>query len=118
MKPLLNFNGDGSLALAGVSRGRKKSLKALVKCFEENHRPDLDPQNTVIIGNADAESDAKWVENHLGLDKNALPPTHASIGPVIGSHVGPGMVAIVFWGEDRRNTISISDRIASKFSKE
>ena len=36
------------------------------------------------------------------------------IGPVIGSHVGPGMIAISFWGEDRRNDLSVADRIARK----
>ena len=40
-----------------------------------------------------------------------------SIGPVIGSHVRPGMVAVVFWGEDRRKSLSIGDRIASKISR-
>ena len=37
-----------------------------------------------------------------------------SIGPVIGSHVGPGMIAIVFWGQDCRADISMADRIANK----
>ena len=38
----------------------------------------------------------------------------SSIGPVIGSHVGPDMVAVVFWGQDRREDLSVADRIASK----
>jgi fatty acid-binding protein DegV len=25
------------------------------------------------------------------------------IGPVIGSHTGPGMVAVVFWGQEARS---------------
>ena len=35
-----------------------------------------------------------------------------NIGPTIGCHVGPGMVPVSFWGEDRRGQTSISDRIA------
>lgn len=38
----------------------------------------------------------------------------SSIGPVIGSHVGPEMLAVVFWGPDKRNDLSVADRIASK----
>ena len=38
----------------------------------------------------------------------------SSVGPVIGSHVGPDMLAVVFWGHDRRNEISVADRIARK----
>ena len=30
----------------------------------------------------------------------------STVGPVIGSHVGPGMVAVVFWGTDRREKLS------------
>ncbi len=37
-----------------------------------------------------------------------------SIGPVIGSHVGAGMVAVVFWGRDKRDNLSVADRIARK----
>ena len=38
----------------------------------------------------------------------------SSISPVIGSHVGPGMVALVFWSSDRREKLSLTDRIARK----
>ena len=41
-----------------------------------------------------------------------------SIGPVIGSHVGPGMIAVVFWGGDKRQGGSIADRIARKVKGE
>ena len=37
-----------------------------------------------------------------------------TIGPVIGSHVGPGMLAIAFMGQDTREDLSVSDRIAKK----
>ena len=99
-------------------RGRKKSLKSLVKCFEQEHIKEYDPRGNIIVASADAEDDAKWVANHLGLPKDGIPPMMCNIGPTIGSHVGPGMVAIVFWGEDRRKNLSIAGRIASKFSKE
>lgn len=118
VKPLLNFNPDGTLALSGVVRGRKKSLKSLVKCFEQEHVKEYDPRGNIIVASADADDDAKWVANHLGIAKDGIPPMMCNIGPTIGSHVGPGMVAIVFWGEDRRKNLSIADRIASKFSKE
>ncbi len=117
VKPLLNFNPNGTLALSGMARGRKKSLKALVKCFNDEHKQEYDPQGTIIVAHADDEGAAKWVESHLGLSGESLPPLRCDIGPTIGSHVGPDMVAIVFWGDDRRKTISIADRIASKFTK-
>mgnify|MGYP000916542145 CR=1 FL=1 len=65
---------------------------------------------------ADAEGDVKWVEEHLDRPEGAIPAIRCQIGPVIGSHVGPGMVAVVFWGDDRREKISIADRIANKIN--
>ena len=47
------------------------------------------------------------------IDENIL-FLESSIGPVIGSHVGPGMLAVVFWGKDRREELSVADRIARK----
>ena len=114
LNPLLNFNADGTLALAGVARGRKKSLKALVEEFKENHDATNAASETIIVGSADDEGSARWVSDHLDLGKNSIPPLMCSIGPTIGSHVGPNMVAIVFWGDDRRKNISIADRIAGK----
>lgn len=37
-----------------------------------------------------------------------------NIGPVIGSHVGADMLAVVFWGHDKRENLSVADRIARK----
>lgn len=42
----------------------------------------------------------------------------SNVGPVIGSHVGPGMIAVVFWGKDRREDLSVADRIARKVKGE
>lgn len=116
IKPMMSFNLDGSLAMTGVARGRKKSLKSLVKFYQDTHADGAGSDETVIIASADAEKDAQWVADHLGRPEGSIPPIFTTIGPVIGSHVGPGMVAIVVWGPDRRKNISISDRIANKLS--
>ncbi len=116
IKPMLNFNLDGTLALAGVSRGRKKALKALVQHYKDNHVEGGESDETVIVAGADVEKDVKWVEEHLDRPEGSIPPLLCDIGPVIGSHVGPGMVAVVFWGPDRREKVSIADKIANKLS--
>lgn len=116
IKPLLDFDLDGGLALSGVARGRKKALKALVKCYDENHAEEHGSNNVVLVGSADADNDARWVEDHLDRPEGAIPAITCQLGPVIGSHVGPGMVAVAFWGSDRREKISIADRIANKIN--
>jgi hypothetical protein len=41
----------------------------------------------------------------------------SNIGPVIGSHVGPGMLAMVFWSDDRRSELTVSDKIAKRIKE-
>lgn len=113
VKALLNFDLDGSLALAGVARGRKKGMKAMVDIFaKESYKTDK--ILTLTMGNADCPKDMEKLKE---LTRKANPNVaiiDCNIGPVIGCHVGPNMLAMVYWGEDRRGTHSLADRIAKK----
>lgn len=113
VKPLLGITADGKLAVTGVARGRKKGIKALYEYYLKRRSSDAPGQN-VVIGNADCPKDAERLMNLLSKEDDSLMFLETSIGPVIGSHVGPGMIAIVFWGQDARNDISMADRIANK----
>lgn len=113
VKPLLTIDDEGKLALSGVSRGRKKGIKALVDYYGKNKAEDTTAHN-VIIGHSDCPKDAhRLAELIQKADPSAI-ILESKIGPVIGSHVGPGMLAIVFWGGDSRNSLSVADRIAHK----
>lgn len=113
VKPLLGFDLDGKLALKGVARGRKKGLKALVDFYKKRHTSQGSDQ-LIFLGNADCEKDANRLSELLTKEDESVVFIESSIGPVIGSHVGPGMIAIVFWGQDNREDLSVADRIASK----
>lgn len=114
IKPELSFDLSGSLTLVGMNRGRKKALKAIVKSFTENY--ELDPQLPLFIVSADAEKDADWLESAVRKEPGCADLTilRSTVGPTIGAHVGPGMVAIVFWGSNRAEKISLTDRIANR----
>ena len=113
VKPIILIPADGSLSVKGVARGRKKGLKQLAQIYAE--RADkTSSQPFVCVGNADCEKDMKKLEELIvkeGFDPMFIEGT---IGPVIGSHVGPGMVSLVFWGPDKREETSVADRIARK----
>lgn len=116
VKPLLGIDTDGKLSLTGVARGRKKGIRALAEYYQK--RADADANgHTVVIGNADCPKDAERLMSLLTKEDDSLMFLESSIGPVIGSHVGPGMLAIVFWGPDAREEMSMADRIASKVRK-
>ena len=113
VKPLLTIDIDGKLAISGISRGRKKGIKSLVDYYKKNAQ-STDTHQTIVIGNADCPKDAQHLADLVtDVNPDAL-IIQCSIGPVIGSHVGPGMIAIVFWGKDNRETASVSDRIARR----
>lgn len=112
VKPLLNIAEDGSLSLVGVARGRKKGIKQLAACYEKNVAPDM--PKYVVVGNADCPKDAERLKEALLKVDDGIIFIDGSIGPVIGSHVGPGMLAVVFWGRDKRENLSMVDRIAKR----
>ncbi len=114
IKPELSFDLAGSLSLIGVNRGRKKALKSLIKSFKDNYV--LDPTMPMTIVSADAEKDADWVEAAVRKEEGCANVTiiRGAVGPTIGAHVGPGMVALIFWGRNRAEKISLTDRIAKK----
>ena len=114
IKPSLSFDLAGSLTLTGVNRGRKKALKSLIKAFKESYVHD--PTLPITIVSADAEKDADWVEAAVRKEDGCSDVTiiRGAVGPTIGAHVGPGMVALIFWGRDRAEKVSLTDRIARK----
>ena len=114
IKPELSFDLAGSLSLIGVNRGRKKALKSLIKSFKENY--EFDPALPLAIVSSDAEKDADWLEGAVRKEPGCedLTILRGSVGPTIGAHVGPGMVALIFWGKNRADKISLTDRIANR----
>ncbi len=117
VKPLLNITIEGKLSLSGVARGRKKGIKQLCE-YTARRMSDHVPGRCVVIGNADCPKDAARLKELLQKEDENLLFLESSIGPVIGSHVGPGMLAVVFWGKDKREDLSVADRIARKIKKE
>lgn len=116
IKPILGFDLEGHLANLSMVRGRRKSIKAIDSLFEE--RSVDASQTSVVIGSADAEKDADAIEERASKHCKLHHVVRTTIGPVIGSHVGPGMIAFSFWGQDRRKAATVSDRIANRVRSE
>lgn len=113
VKPLLAIDIDGKLTLTGVARGRKKGIKQMVEFFSKRAASSAAMQ-TVVIGHSDCEKDLERFKDALLKVNPNLAVVETNIGPVIGSHVGPGMLAISFWGIDKREDLSVADKIARK----
>jgi len=100
IRPILTFDREGKLVLKRSVRGRKKSLSALVDIMAERGDGLLSGA-VVAIGHADSPEDAERVREMVVERFTPTEVLMLEIGPVIGAHVGPGMVAVSFWGAER-----------------
>lgn len=114
IKPELSYDTNGALSLRGMCRGRKKALRAIIQDFRENYAHEASLPLAIV--SADAEKDADWLERELRKQDGCGEVTviRSQVSPILGSHVGPGMVALIFWGVDRREKLSFTDRLARK----
>ncbi|MDD6602528.1 DegV family protein, partial [Parafannyhessea umbonata] len=117
IKPELSYDTNGALTLRGMCRGRKKALRAILQDFRDNYAHDTTLPLAIV--STDAQKDADWLEREVRKEKGCedVAIIHSSVSPILGSHVGPGMVALVFWGTDRREKMSLTDRIARKVKR-
>ncbi len=98
VKPVLHMGDDGCLTKIGTARGRKKSLEALADKFSELADDKTTP---IFISHADSEADAKLLGDMLRERGAAEITMITEIGPIIGSHAGPGTIALFFLGKCR-----------------
>ncbi|MCB6366996.1 DegV family protein [Intestinibacillus massiliensis] len=99
IKPVLHVDNDGHLIMKSKVRGRKASLDALVqKMAELASEPG---KQTVYIVHGDCEADAKYVADAVKARFGVKDILIQCLDPVIGSHSGPGTVALFFMGRER-----------------
>lgn len=101
--PLLNVNNEGKLIPRKKIRGKKKVIDEIVKCMEEHADNGINYNGKCFISQSACLEDAKKVsalveEKFKNLNGNVV---INNIGTVIGSHTGPGTVALFFWGDER-----------------
>lgn len=99
VKPVMHTDDEGRLTNVGKARGRKASLQALLEHMKETA---INPkEQTIYISHGDCEEEvrdfAKLIKKEVGFKEVAI----NYVGPVIGGHTGPGVVALFFYGTQR-----------------
>lgn len=98
--PLMTVTSEGKLEVMQKIRGKKKVMMALVEKMKEEAKDGLDYSDKLYIGHADAEEDAKILKDMvLDTFNKEMEIETNFIGTTIGSHTGPGMLALCYWGE-------------------
>lgn len=103
--PLLNVSNEGKLIARHKVRGKKKVIEAIVAKMKEHAKDGLDYSGKCYISNSACMEDAKAVAQ---LVEETFPKLNGkveiySVGTTIGSHTGPGTVALFFWGDERKD---------------
>ena len=101
--PLLNVNNEGKLIPRFKIRGKKLVIKEIVKKMVECADNGVDYNGKCYISHSGCYEDARAVAD---LVEATFPKLDGkveiySIGTTIGSHTGPGTVALFFWGKTR-----------------
>ncbi len=99
IKPVLHVDHEGNLINIGKVRGRSAALSAIVDRMAESITEPAG--QTVVLCHADCLEDARKVaadiEKRVGVKEVVI----GDLGPVIGAHTGPGLLAAFFFGTER-----------------
>lgn len=96
LKPVLKITDEGTLVNISKQRGVPRALKYMLDNYREAH--DDTVSNDVVIANADCEDRARKMAEDVRKINPAANVQICPIGPVIGAHVGPGMIALIHFG--------------------
>lgn len=100
IKPVLFMDNEGHLINRFKVRGRKAAIQALADKYTELASDAK--SNTVFISHGDCEDDAKALASIIEKQHGVKTEIITFVGPVIGSHSGPGTLALFFVADERK----------------
>lgn len=99
IKPILFGDKTGHIISCGKVRGRKNAINAIAEKFREKRMETDD--DTVCISHGDCLDEAKTLADLVTKIDPGAKITICQHEPFSGAHVGPGMLALFFWGKER-----------------
>ncbi len=99
IKPVLHVSDEGKLIPVEKVRGRKQSLTRLVDHMEK--RASGIKNDMIFISHGDCLEDAEFVAAQAKERFGISQVLYNFVGPSVGSHSGPGTVALFFFGHSR-----------------
>ncbi|MDD3704596.1 MAG: DegV family protein [Clostridiaceae bacterium] len=99
IKPILKVDDEGRLIPISKVKGRKKSLKTLFEILQENI--EAPEEQVIAISHGDCIEDAEYLKEMILKEFKVKDVIINHVGPVIGAHTGPDVVALFFMGNNR-----------------
>ncbi|MBQ3221878.1 MAG: DegV family protein [Clostridia bacterium] len=99
IKPILHFNEEGKIVNISKEKGLRKALTALLN-YMKTKGSELDKYKVFVL-HADCEKEATDFIAQIKTQFGDLDITLQPIGPVIGSHCGPGTIGLIFHAKEK-----------------
>ena len=99
IKPILHVDDEGHLIKVSTARGRKASIDALAAKAAATALPGQN--DTMFLSHGDCQEEAEYLATVLKEKHGEKEEISGYIGGVIGSHSGPGTMALFFLGSKR-----------------
>ncbi len=99
IKPVLHVDDEGHLVNVGKARGRRASIQAMAKKVGE--LAEGYDNSVMFISHGDCPEDAEYLRSLLESQYGVKEVYINYVGAVIGSHSGPGTLALFFMGQHR-----------------
>lgn len=99
IKPVMHIDDEGRLIPASKVKGRKKSIKVLKEILVD--KIVCPEEQTIFISHGDCIEDAEYLKELIINEVKVKEVIINNVGPVIGSHTGPGILALFFMGSNR-----------------
>ena len=97
IKPLLKGNEEGKIVSFAKIRGRRRAIMGMAEQYDKLVR-DAGEQ-TIGIAHADCQEDVDYLISLLNANHPPKDILTVMYEPVTGSHVGPGTLALFFFGD-------------------
>ncbi len=117
LKPIMKADAEGRIVLDKKIMGRKKALRTLAEIFAEDYR-DAPENRRAGIAHAGCYEDAKALADAIRESHPGVEFMIECYEPGTGAHVGPGTVALFFWGEEREGKAALISTIKAKIASE
>ena len=99
IKPILRLNREGQLVQDGKVQSRRKAISTLVNNIVE--RAEDIEQQTITLLHGDCIKDAELLAKMIRDRCSPKDIRIQVVGPVIGTHAGPGVLAVIYMGRER-----------------
>ena len=101
VKPIIHVDNEGHLVNILKVRGRKKSLVKIVEMMGEQMGSFSNQNDVVMVTHGDVDEEAYMVADMVKEKYGVKEAFISNLGAVIGSHAGPGTLALFFMGNEK-----------------